>query len=99
MATRQPVPTATRARILTILRKHGPLRQYQVAEHLGLAEHHDWSTHAFLNQLLAEQVIYSEKCYILCVNGRLSRKPYRFFSCLPSKWDCLVDQFLRLIGR
>lgn len=45
--------TAAEAQIITILSTSPrPLRQFEIADRLGLPEHHDWSTHAILKSMV-----------------------------------------------
>jgi hypothetical protein len=56
------------------------LRQYQIADRIGLTEHHDWSTHAVLNSMADRGDLTVEHLRIITRTGELSKKTYRHFS-------------------
>jgi transposase-like protein len=69
---------ATRLQTLRILDGR-LLRQYQVAAELGLAEHHNYGTHAVLEELIRDELIEFTYIHEINRNGRSSKLAYRNF--------------------
>jgi hypothetical protein len=94
--------TATEAAIRRALAGGRVLRQYQVADRIGLTEHHDWSTHAVLNAMVDRGELTVENLRIVTRHGELSKRTYRHFSLAhqprPMRRRDVVGAWLRIVG-
>ena len=83
----KPVPRTTtqaqqaqQAAIVRILKGRRQLRQFQIAAELGLTEHHDWTTHAILNAMVRDGILWETYYHEINKDGSYSKKTYRHFS-------------------